>query len=543
MSDDGSGHERPRADAEPDTPAEPDAPEDTGAADREPEPAGTDTATSVEGRVAWLAAVVAILVAAAFVAGPPDFALDDAWIHLSYAKSLRLGDGASYNPGDYELGFSSPLWLALLALWPIAGDPLLPVQLLGVLLHGLTAWVAAHLGLSLARDRASDERPLPLMSLTLLAGVLTAVTPTLVRGATSGMEVSLASALVLAVAWAAVEGRVGAAGVLGALAVWARPEALGFVVALATVLVPWRHKAGDTPERRRAPLIAALAAAAALLAWMLYCQWAQGQWWPNAQAVKGEGGGLAGLGYLRARVLPWQPWLVSLTGVVVLGLALRSDLRERRPEVLALLLAAVGTWVAIAVTRPLDPAVLFFQARYFAPVAGVFAVLIPLGLPRKPRWLGPALVLPIAVISGIALRSAHREAQAQRADTHQVHGAVAQAIAALPRDARVAVEGAGAPRFFAARSQTIIDLVGLNDHEMAQVGSDTKAKFCHVVRQRPTHFAIPAEWIDSFAPVFALQPIARFDDPRYTQVDPPRPLSVVLLEVVEIHPAWVDGCG
>ena len=131
-----------------------------------------DHRSVIEARTAWIAALAAVLLAALFIPGPHDFPLDDAWIHLSYAKSVRLGDGPSYKPGDHELGFSSPLWVALLSVWPISGDPLRPVQLLGVLLHGLSAWIAARLGLRLARARASAERPQPLSSLTVLTGVL-----------------------------------------------------------------------------------------------------------------------------------------------------------------------------------------------------------------------------------------------------------------------------------------------------------------------------------------------------------------------------------
>ncbi len=491
----------------------------------------------------WIAALVAVLLAALMLPGPADFALDDAWIHLAYAKSLRLGEGASYNPGDGELGFSSPLYMVLLAVWPIAGDPVRPVQLLGVLLHALTAWIAAQLAIDLARPRATLERPLPVLSVALLAGVLTAAAPTLVQASVSGMEVALAAALVLAVAWAMLGGHTLAAGLLGALAVAARPEALGFVLALAGVLAPWRWRAGERGGLLRAPLYACAGALALLLLWIAYCSAMAGQPWPNAQYVKADGGGLDGLRYLGEQVLPWQPWLISLTGVVLVALALRVDARERRPELLALVVATLATLIAIAASRPLDPAVLFYQSRYFAPFASVIAVVLPFGLPLARRWLAVALVLPIAVISGLQVRALHQQSQGQRADTLALHTAVARTIVELlPRDARVAVEGAGAPRFLAPRSVTILDLVGLNDHELAHLGNDANAKLCHLVRLAPTHFAIPEEWVPTFSPVFRLRPLARFDDPAYTQVEPPRALTVVLLAVDETHPAWVEGC-
>ncbi|MCX4243313.1 hypothetical protein [Paraliomyxa miuraensis] len=526
------------------------APASAASADSEPRPAPRepgprrDTAHAHEGWARVLAALAALLLGALTLPGPNDFPLDDAWIHLSYAKSLRLHEGMSYNPGDWELGFSSPLWALLLSVWPIDGATVRAVQLLGLLLHAVTAGLAAHLGLQLASRRATVDRPLPVLSLTLLCGALAAATPTLVQAVGSGMEVSLTAALVLAVSWAVLLGHPRAALLAGALAVWARPEALGLVVALACVLVPWRWRQGERGPALRAPLMATVGAGLALLAWMAYCRGVAGQWWPNAQYVKGPGGGLDGLAYLSERVLPWQPWLVSLTGIVLLVLALRHDLRQRRPELLALLLAGLATWIAIAVSRPLDPAVLFYQSRYFAPFAVVFTVLLPFGLVGARRLVALLLVLPVAVVSGLQVEALHEQAQALRADTHQLHTAVAHHIEQqLPRDARVAVEGAGAPRFWAPRSMAILDLVGLNDHQMARHHGDTRAKLCHLVRQRPTHVAIPADWIPQLAPVFRLRPLARFDDPLYTQVDPPRPLTVVLMSVEQIHPAWVEGCA
>ena len=80
-----------------------------------------------ERRTARVALLLGILAAGLFAWGGVDFCLDDAWIHLSYAKSLRLGDGLSYNPGDWETGFSSPLWALLLAVWPTGTAPVMSV--------------------------------------------------------------------------------------------------------------------------------------------------------------------------------------------------------------------------------------------------------------------------------------------------------------------------------------------------------------------------------------------------------------------------------
>lgn len=64
---------------------------------------------SMSGESRWTHAAVMLgmfaagLAAALTFAGPmAEFCLDDAYIHLAYAKSLRLGDGYSYNPGDWS---------------------------------------------------------------------------------------------------------------------------------------------------------------------------------------------------------------------------------------------------------------------------------------------------------------------------------------------------------------------------------------------------------------------------------------------------------
>lgn len=496
--------------------------------------------TPAEGRARTISLGVALLVAGLLIPGSTDFALDDAWIHLSYAKSLRLHEGLSYNPHDWETGVSSPLWVALLAVWPTGTAPVLPVKLLGALLHGLCAWLGAHLVLELARTRASTDRPLPLMSLALLGGVLVATSPPLVEAATSGMEIPLAAALLLATGWALGGGRPRAAAALGALAVWARPEALGWVLAAATILAVAPGEAG----RRKVALAAALGAIGAMAVWSVGCLVASGHPFPNTQLIKGRGGDLSGLSYVAAHVLPWQPWLTGLTGVVLLAAALRRDVKARRGDVAALLGATVLTTIAIAVSRPLHPGTLFFEARYFAPLAALVPPCLAFGLPARPRWLGPALVLPVAVVTGLQLADVRAVARAHEQDTSTLHTQVARFVAReLPPDAVVAVEGAGAIRWFAPRTMTIVDLVGNNDRIAARLHHDREAKLCHFVRRRPTHFAIPAGWARLFAPVFALEPLARFDDPAYTQVEPPHPQSVVVFAVAGVNPAFAARCG
>ncbi|MEM6290781.1 MAG: hypothetical protein AAGA54_05925 [Myxococcota bacterium] len=520
-------------------------------ADSEPA-ADRDTALRYESSVAFGCALIALGLAASMIWGTRDFALDDAWIHLDYAKSLRAGDGLSYNPGDHETGFSSPLWVLLLSVWPIAGNPVIPVKLLGALLHAVTAWAGALLTLELGRERAGDEHPLPLASMTVLGGVLVACVPTSVQAATSGMEVTLATAVLLTGLREVLRGRWAPALILGVLAPWARPELLFAAVAFGGTMAAtlWTQRRDD--PRWRAALALPAGAAVGLGLWVAYCLAVSGAPWPNAQYIKGIGGGLAGLGYLRDEVLVWQPWLVSLGGAGLLAFALRDDARARRGSGFAIVLACVVTWVAIALSRPLHPGVQFFEARYFAIVAPLPVVLIPLGVglafrpdrARWVRWLALAALVPVAGLSGLQIDQLRDALVEHTEDTFVLHTQPAQVLAErLPADAVVGVEGAGAHRFFTPRTMTIVDLIGLNNAEAARVHFDRQAKLCTFVRRDLTHLLVPLDWLPQFSPPFAVRVLERFDDPSYSQVRPAHPMSVVLVEVGGVAPDWAARCG
>ncbi len=509
-----------------------------------------DSAPRTESSIAWVGALVGFGLAVSMIWGTRDFALDDAWIHLSYAKSLRAGDGLSYNPGDLETGFSSPLWVFLLSVWPIAGNPVIPVKLLGALLHAASSSMGAWVTLELARSRSKPEHPVALASMTLLGGVLVACSPSLVQAATSGMEVPLAAFVLLATVREVLRGHAGVAAVLGLLSTWARPELLGSVVVFSSVVAAtgWRRRAND--PRVRAAGWAATGAALGLAIWVGYCLAVSGHPWPNAQYIKGAGGGWSGLAYLRDEVLVWQPWLVSLTGVAFIAFGLREETRAKDSGAWAIVAAFVVTSMAIAVTRPLHPGVLFYESRYFAPLAPLPLVVLPLGLsavrPEAKRWvraLAFAALLPLAGLTGLQLWQLREQLVEHSEDTRVLHTNVAQwLVENVPADAVVAVEGAGAPRFFAPRSMRIVDLVGLDHAKAAHAHFDRAAKLCVFVGERPRYLVVPSDWGQLFSPPFAVRQVAAFADPHYSQVRPARAATVVVLAVGGVAPQWTQRC-
>jgi hypothetical protein len=88
----------------------------------------------------------------------------------------------------------------------------------------------------------------------------------------------------------------------------------------------------------------------------------------------------------------------------------------------------------------------------------------------------------------------------------------------------------------------IVDLIGLNDRTAAHLHFDRERKMCHFVSSGLTHMVVPMDWMPLFSPVFDGQVIRRFDDPSYTQVRPPRPMSVVVVEIRGPRPDWAARC-
>jgi hypothetical protein len=489
-------------------------------------------------------------------AGVDEFCLDDAWIHLAYAKSLRLGEGLSYNPGDWETGVSSPLWVLLLAAWPIGADPVVPVKLLGALLHAGTAGLAAAIALDLASARATVERPLPVFSISLLAGCLCATAPTLLQGASSGMEVPLAACLCLGCLRASLREQWLLASVLGFAAELARPELLACLLGFAAVAAVGRILAGEGRPRltSASPVFGALAG---LAAWMLYCRVVSGWPWPNTAYVKaGVSSASTGFEYVAAQVLPWQPWFAGVGGLALIAAALWTELsgrgvleagdstpQPRRWQLTALMSAWLAGVLGTALSRPLEPEILFYHSRYFAIFAAIPSIVIALGLARTHRVLSLALILPIAILTGLQISAAHDLTRAQERGVALLHGDPARhATHELPADAVIAVEGAGSMRYRTPRSMTIIDIIGLNDRAIAHAPDDA-AKACVLIEREPDYMVVPDHIAANLAKVFEMRVLASFVDPAWAQIEQPRAVEVLLLEVVAVRPRWRERCS
>jgi len=143
------------------------------------------------------------------------YAIDDTYIHLTYARRLAGGHGLSFHPGGGPLySCTSPAWVALLAAARSAGaGGLAAARLLSCLAGALTLLLLYRLSRRLLGPKAAPYPPL-----------LLAMNPWWVRWSCSGMEAAAAGLLVTACLLLVVERRPVWAFLLSGLGIAVRPE-------------------------------------------------------------------------------------------------------------------------------------------------------------------------------------------------------------------------------------------------------------------------------------------------------------------------------
>ncbi len=231
------------------------------------------------------------------IAGASGFPLDDAWIHLQFARNLAEGAGFSFNPGASVAGSTAPLWTLLLAAGAAAFSPSLGMA--------KAFGVAATLGAAILTRRAAlawGARA----DVALVAAVALLWTGPVAWGALSGMEVALAAFLVAAALLAHAHDRLLVSSACAALAVLARPEAV--------LLIPLLVLARRLTLRRAAAF--ALVTVVTVAPAALFSLWTVGTLYPATAAAKVEGGLVGWLGGVNepaALTWIWRPW-TFLTG-------------------------------------------------------------------------------------------------------------------------------------------------------------------------------------------------------------------------------------
>ena len=401
------------------------------------------------------------------------FPLDDAWIHMQFARNLAEGRGFAYNPGVPVSGSTAPLWTLLLGgTFAVLGTHPALAKVLGLALTLGAAWLAGRLAGLWTGHRG----------LGLLAAALTALAGPMVWGALSGMEVSLAALLVTASLLLRAQEREGAAALALGLGTLARPEAV--------LLLPLFWLSGPLSWRRALGWAGPVAACVA--PWVAFNLATIGNPLPGTAAAKIEGGLLGALAGVREPLATallrrpgqyaseWLRWLwqvdVLLPLLVLPGLGWLAWRRGRAALAPASVLLAHP--LAMALLAPYrGPG--FQEGRYsihllplalvvaVAPLAGYRAAARvepgpdPPPLPGTwPSWLGQAGAAALLIGMVVALPgAAGRYGWAvQNIEAMQVH--LARWVTDhTPPTARLGLNDVGAIAYFSRRE--IVDVMGL----------------------------------------------------------------------------------
>lgn len=118
------------------------------------------------------------------------FPLDDAYIHLTYARNLARTGTLCFNPGEPSIGTSSLLWTVILApVSLLTNDPYWAVQILSLSLFGFLCFLVIDtVRTSAIRLRFSEKEA---KTCSFLAGTLLALNGNLHWFSLSGMETML----------------------------------------------------------------------------------------------------------------------------------------------------------------------------------------------------------------------------------------------------------------------------------------------------------------------------------------------------------------
>ena len=448
---------------------------------------------------------VAIYLSGSAASGIWGFALDDAWIHQTYARNLAATGQFAFVPGQSSAGSTSPLWTLLIALGYVARvDYKWWTYVLGTACLAMTALGVWQLSLHLF-----PERP----RAALAAGILCALEWHLVWAAVSGMETVLFTALSM---WLLVVtgypspqpttchrppaiGCQLSVGLLCGLLVLTRPEGLlliGIVLLAQIVREGWRQRATWTN------LAVTLSGMAILLVpWLVFNWRTSGTPFPNTFYAKQReyASMLAAIPFAQrlAQVIfaPFVgPLVLLLPGLIAVAWRPMRRLTERATWVHGVPLAWATTHLGLyAVRLP----VTYQHGRYEMPVIPVLIVLgvggtATLLRQNDPRlWLrvisravplATALLLLCFVILG---------ARAYTTDVAIIEGEMVHVAHWLDANAApdelIAAHDIGAMGYFAQRP--LLDLAGLISPEVIPFIRD-EARLAAVIRQRGAAYLV-----------------------------------------------------
>jgi hypothetical protein len=340
--------------------------------------------------------------------------VDDAGITMAYARSIATGAGPVLQPGAAPSeGWSDPAWLAVLIVarwlglvdhgaWFGVPDLVAFPKVVAVLCSAGMFWSFHRLAVRVSRSP---------VTLTVVAGALTAAAPPFVVWIGSGLENGLLALVVVVLATrlvlAALDGRLLATGsavtcgLLAGLAALTRPDGAVYLLALPLAILV----AASGRGRLRACVVGVVAGAIPVAIYELWRVATFGELLPTTARAKQQGV-LSSLDLARpVQLVGIAGWLACLVvaGAVAVVLARRASGLEGSPEqatgiAVRVLLVPLGLAVtAYAVLAPDWMALARFATPVWPLLALLAAVVVGAVLPPRRtagrRVLAGALVL------------------------------------------------------------------------------------------------------------------------------------------------------
>ena len=391
------------------------------------------------------------------------FPLDDAWIHLTFARNLAEHGQWAFRLGVPSAGSTSPLWSALLAIgfW-LRLAPYIWTYLLG----GLTLWALTIVSEAAVRLIVPSYQPrFPWI------GIFMALEWHLLWAAMSGMETLLHGliATVILIALMTNSRQYLSLGLLTGLSVWVRPDGLTLLgpIVLTILLVE-----KDTASRLRALVKYFIGFGVLFFFYLLFNLIIGGTPMPNTFYAKQAEYAvwqtypiLARLKELTLQLLVGPSFLL-FPGIIIWGV---RSIRTRAWGSLSALVWSLGYMLLYLLRLPL-----YQHGRYIMPAMPIFFLLGLLAVAEfsstktfgRYHWIAntfwrASLVMVTLLFVVLGARSYARDVFFIE---QEMVAAAKWASANLPPDALLAVHDIGALGYF--DNHALIDLAGLISPEV-----------------------------------------------------------------------------
>jgi hypothetical protein len=478
------------------------------------------------------------------LAGRVGFPLDDSWIHAQFARNLATGAGFTYTSGAWVSGSTAPLWTVLLAAaYFLCRNMVVAATLLGLIMQAVTGFYAMRLAGLLGIDRL----------IAALAGTLAAVTPIMVWGAVSGMEVTLAAALLVAGLFHCFRvtdpARVPALGItLLGLASLARPESMAVV---AVVVASEALRAGSVRQRLRRTVLSGVLAAAAVAPLVIFSYATIGRPLPTTFYAK------SGPGIVRAvatgdaamaerAIVTFGPRAVSNFGATLLdqfgvasvllplGLLYSLLMPEHRRIGLTMLAIFVLVPFAMGIVAPqrLKPDNVRYTGQLVAAAAPVLIAAVGFARRHRPAVAIAIAALAVAATAARAVSSASLYAISVK-NIEELHVVTGQWLRDhVPAGELVAANDVGAIAYFGGRR--VLDLEGLVSPDVLPYRGLPERGLQVVLDMRPGYVVIFPAWYPEIP--------ARAD--LFTEIHRVRILDNVISagdEMIVFRTPWASG--